>query len=166
MNGFFHCLTLTAYFLVFANVRIGTVSNLMRYICKQLPKARIAFCRCSVSTNSWCIVEFSQPLLDEAKLEQPAAGAVCSGMCEIILNAYFGALAFVHVFPFFRLRGLRLLIIDYLVVSLLLSGCFRACLYAPLEIYASTNKRRWGLRSKEHLKEHLRRGHPGGDCPG
>lgn len=50
-------------------------------------------------------------------------------MCEIILNAYLGALAFVHVFPlFFRLRGPRLLIIDYLAASLLLSGWFRACL--------------------------------------
>lgn len=75
----------------------------------------------------------------------------CSGVCTCISSAVY----------FFRLRGLRLLIIDYLVVSLLLSGCFRACLYASLEIYASTNERRWGLRSKEHLKEHLRRGHRG-----
>lgn len=136
MNGFFHCLTLTAYFLVFANVRIGTVSNRMRYICKQLPKARIAFCRCSVSTNSWCIVEFSQPLLDEAKLEQPAAGAVCSGMCEIILNAYFGALAFVHVFPFFSATGSPF--IDYRLL-----GCFAPAfgLFSRVSICSPRNLR-------------------------
>lgn len=98
------------------------------------------------------------------------AAAVCSGVCEIILNAYFGALAFVHVFSFFFFFGNEVSLIDYRLL-----GCFiptfgvvfaRVCMC--FRIYASTNERVcWGLRSKEHLVEHLRRGHTDrrGDCP-
>lgn len=67
MNGFLHCLTLTAYYF-FANVRIGTVRigcDIFVNICQKH------------ESLGWMlyvdelrrIVEFSQPLFDEAELE-------------------------------------------------------------------------------------------------
>lgn len=57
-------------------------------------------------------------------------------MCEIILNAYFGALAFVHVFPLFSATGSPF--IDYRLLGCPAPACW---LFSRVSIRKSTHQR-------------------------
>lgn len=171
---FFHFLTSTASvcFYIFC---VGTVSNRMRRcifvniglgariappldVRRRTPGVSSDFC--SLSSTKSLTSRFEQLLL------------CVVGLCEIILNAYFGALAFVHVFPFFS--ATRSPFIDYRLLGaascLTFSVVFaRVCMC--FRIYASTNERDgWGLRSKEHLTrtppQRTRTDRWRRDCPG
>lgn len=124
---------------IFVNIGLGARIAPLLDVRRRAPGVSSDFC--SLSSTKSLTNRFEQLLL------------CVVGLCEIILNAYFGALVFVHVFPFFS--ATRSPFIDYRLLGatscLTFSVVFaRVCMC--FRIYASTNERDgWGLRSKEHL---------------
>lgn len=167
MNGFFHCLTLTAYCFRKCTYRNG--SNRVRYIfiCKHWPKARIGsldvVCRRTTS-----IVEFSQPLLDEAELEQQQLELLwdvrdnskcvfwCSGVCTCS-SSFFGYRVSVY----------------WLSITWLLRSCFLV-IFAPVFMLSlkSTHQRTnddddvVGGSVLRNISKNTSAEDTGGDCPG
>lgn len=143
---------------IFVNIGLGARIAPLLDVRRRTPGVSSDFC--SLSSTKSLTNRFEQLLL------------CVVGLCEIILNAYFGALAFVHVFPFFS--ATRSPFIDYRLLGA--ASCLTFCVVFArvcmcFRIYASTNERDgWGLRSKEHLtrtppqRTHTDRWR--GDCPG
>lgn len=133
---------------IFVNIGLGARIAPLLDVRRRTPGVSSDFC--SLSSTKSLTNRFEQLLL------------CVVGLCEIILNAYFGALAFVHVFPFFfRLRGLLLLIIDYLaLLRALLSVLFsRVSVCASESTHQRTNAMAGDSVLRNISLEHLRRGH-------
>lgn len=133
------------------------------YICKHRAWSTDRSSAGCTSTNSRCIVGFSQPLFDKVA-DEPlrAAVVVCSGAVRDNSKCVFrcsGVCTCISVF--FRLRGLLLLIIDYLaLLRALLSVLFsRVSVCASESTHQRTNAMAGDSVLRNISLEHLRRGH-------
>lgn len=149
--------------LLYLLCRNGFESNATLYICKHRAWSTDRSSAGCTSTNSRCIVGFLQPLFDKVA-DEPlrAAVVVCSGAVRDNSKCVFrcsGVCTCISVF--FRLRGLLLLIIDYLaLLRALLSVLFsRVSVCASESTHQRTNAMAGDSVLRNISLEHLRRGH-------